>query len=459
MSTRSSARRLLSSIEDPERLLNRRNRSEPSLLFDLEEDDMAGQAPSQGPIPDLRSMEELLQAPTDGVGDAIVVPLILANQFELKIGLLNLVTTIAFHGFENDDPHSHIQRFTKITQTVKLNNVPGDVVKLLLILFSLEGAARIWLEKEPPNSITTWNDLVSKFVNHFFPPSKTTNLRNEITRFQQRFDETFAEAWDQFKDLLNKYPHHGFSPLYQIETFYNSLSQSDQDSLNSAANGNFLTKNTQEALTIIKNKSKVQTSRNKPQVASVSGSSTQDAHITSLTKQVKALLSLHRPVNSVQNDCEMCGGPHAYYECKAVVATLKRTYMLLQVPIMLLHERPQGALPSNTEPNPREQVNSIMTRSGLTTAEPSIPPYVHPTPKVELEKEPETLMDEVNITSPASTAHVPPPGVQPVSQPKPKEDPKPNPHQPKIPYPSRLNKTKLLDTNDVQISKFLNILK
>ncbi|GJW26562.1 reverse transcriptase domain-containing protein [Tanacetum coccineum] len=242
---------------------------------------------------------EYVQVPTDGVGDAIVVPPILANQFELKIGLLNLVTAIAFHGFENDDPRYHIRRFTKITQTVKLNNVSSDVVKLLLFLFALEGAARTWLEKEPPNSITTWNDLVSKFVNRFFPPFKTTNLRNEITRFQQRFGETFAESWDRFKDLLNKCSHHGFSPLHQIDSFYNSLNQSEQESLTSAAGSNFLTKNTQEALTIIKNKSKVQTSRNKPKVASASGSSTQDAYITSLTKQVEALRSLHRPVNSV----------------------------------------------------------------------------------------------------------------------------------------------------------------
>ncbi|GKC26273.1 reverse transcriptase domain-containing protein [Tanacetum coccineum] len=241
MSTRSSARRILSPIEDPEKLISRRNRSEQSLLFDLEEDDIAGQAPPQGPIPDLHSMEELLQAPTDGVRDAIVVPPILANQFELKTGLLNLVTAISFHGFENDDPHSHIRRFTKITQTVKLNQVPPDVIKLMLFLFSLEGAARTWLETEPLNSITTWNDLVFKFVNRFFPSSKTTNLRNEITRFQQRFDETFADAWDRFKDLLNK------------------------------SGGNFLTKNTQEALTIIENKSKVQTFKNKPEVASASG--------------------------------------------------------------------------------------------------------------------------------------------------------------------------------------------
>ncbi|GJX33334.1 reverse transcriptase domain-containing protein [Tanacetum coccineum] len=127
-------------------------------------------------------------------------------------------------------------------------------------LFRVMGATRTWLEKEPPNSITTWNDLVSKFVNRFFPPSKTTNLRNESMRFQQRFDETFSEAWDRFKDLLNKCPHRGFSPLHQIDTFYNRLNQSEQDSLNSAAGGNFLTKNTQEALTIIENKSKIQTS-------------------------------------------------------------------------------------------------------------------------------------------------------------------------------------------------------
>ncbi|GJR36322.1 reverse transcriptase domain-containing protein [Tanacetum coccineum] len=308
---------------------------------------MVGQAPPQGQIPDLRSMEELLQAPTDGVRDAIVVPLVLANQFELKISLLNLVTAISFHCFENDDPHSHIQIFMKITQTVNLNQVPHDIIKLMLFSFSLEGAARTWLEKEPPNSIITWNDLVSKFVNRFFPPSKTTNLRNEVTRFQQRF-----------------------------------------------AGGNFLTKNTQEALTIIENKSKVQTSRNKPQVASASGSSTQDAHITALTKQVEALLSLHRLVNFVQNGCETCGGPHPYYECQAASGYTQDGLYTLSIRNhnQELHERPQGALPSNTKPNLRKQVNSIMTRSGLTTTGPSIPPLVPSTPRVEVEKEPETLM-------------------------------------------------------------------
>ncbi|GJW16059.1 reverse transcriptase domain-containing protein [Tanacetum coccineum] len=76
----------------------------------------------------------------------------------------------------------------------------------MLFPFSIEGAARIWLEKEPPRSILTWEDLVSKFINQFFPPSKTTNLHNEIMNFQQRFDESFCEAWDHFKDLLRDLP-------------------------------------------------------------------------------------------------------------------------------------------------------------------------------------------------------------------------------------------------------------
>ncbi|GJR62514.1 reverse transcriptase domain-containing protein [Tanacetum coccineum] len=162
------------------------------------------------------------------------------------------------------------------------------VLQTMILILTSEGAAQTCLEKEPPNSITNWDDLVSKFVNQFFPPSRTTNLRNDITNFQQKYSETFSEAWERFKDLLTKSHHHGFSPLHQIDTFYNGLDQSDQNSLNSMAGGNLLKRNTQEALTIIENKSKVRTSRNKPQVSSSIGSSSQNDTITTLTKQVEA---------------------------------------------------------------------------------------------------------------------------------------------------------------------------
>nr|GEY80331.1 reverse transcriptase domain-containing protein [Tanacetum cinerariifolium] len=127
----------------------------------------------------------------------------------------------------------------------------------------------------------------------FFPPSKTTNLRNEITRFQQRFDESFYEAWELFNDLLRACPHHGFSELHQLDTFYNALNVNDQDSLNSAAGGNFLDKMPREWLKIIKSMSKVCQSRAKAVVAKVGTSSSTTANSSNVAKlkdMVKALL-------------------------------------------------------------------------------------------------------------------------------------------------------------------------
>ncbi|GJT03042.1 retrovirus-related pol polyprotein from transposon TNT 1-94 [Tanacetum coccineum] len=130
---------------------------------------------------DTRTMAQLLEAPTVGYEDAIVVPEITADNFELKHGLLTLVQNRQFFGHDKEDPHAHIRYFNKITSTMKLN-VPSTSVKLMLFPFSLEGAARIWLEKEPPRSILTWDDLVLKFINKFFPPLKKQQLSNEIPK-------------------------------------------------------------------------------------------------------------------------------------------------------------------------------------------------------------------------------------------------------------------------------------
>nr|GEU57608.1 reverse transcriptase domain-containing protein [Tanacetum cinerariifolium] len=191
---------------------------------------------------DNHPMAKMLCAPTEGCAEAIVVPLILAEQFELKHSFSNMMTSEQFFGLEKYNPHDHVRWFNKITSTIKYKDVPNSVIKLILFPFSLAGAARRWLEKEPPCSITTWDDLVSKFINEFFPPSRTTNLRNEISNFQQKFDESFHEAWERYKDLLRACPHHGFTELHQLDTFYNALNPADQDSLNAAAGGNLLEK-------------------------------------------------------------------------------------------------------------------------------------------------------------------------------------------------------------------------
>ncbi|GJW94359.1 hypothetical protein Tco_0174031 [Tanacetum coccineum] len=87
---------------------------------------------------DQRTMEQLLQAPTEGYGYAIVIPAILAENYELKHGLLNLVTSKPFYGFDKEDPHAHIRWFNKITSTIKYRDVSNSSIKLMLFPFSIE---------------------------------------------------------------------------------------------------------------------------------------------------------------------------------------------------------------------------------------------------------------------------------------------------------------------------------
>ncbi|GJX13473.1 reverse transcriptase domain-containing protein [Tanacetum coccineum] len=173
---------------------------------------------------------------------------------------------------------------------MKFPNVPSTSVKLMLFLFSLEGAARIWLEKEPPRSILTWDDLVSKFINKFFPPSKTTNLRNEITRFQQKFDETFYEAWDRFNDLLRGCPHHG---------------QSLQGS---------------HCKAVIARQSLPGGNSSTPAVS---------PDVAELKDMVRTLIldkknQTPAPVKAVEQSCVTCGGGHSYQNCPATDGNIYR---------------------------------------------------------------------------------------------------------------------------------------
>nr|GEY99963.1 hypothetical protein [Tanacetum cinerariifolium] len=260
---------------------------------------------------DNRTMAKMLRAPTEGCAEAIVVPSILAEQFELKHSLINVMTSEQFFGLEKENPHDHIHWFNKITSTIKYMDVPNSVIKLILFPFSLAGAARWWLEKEPPRSITTWDDLVSKFINEFFPPSRTTDLRNEISNFQQKFDESFHEAWERYKDPLH------------------------QDSLNATAGGNLLEKSSQDALTITENKSKVRNSRSKPiaslvnacdnhsssEIAKLTHAVNQQTSVvtTAMTAMLKQFQSNPPPaqVKAVEEICVTCGGAHPYYQCLA----------------------------------------------------------------------------------------------------------------------------------------------
>nr|GEY72139.1 reverse transcriptase domain-containing protein [Tanacetum cinerariifolium] len=157
MRTRSSSNLIVESFKIPKRRNRRRCKQivEPELRT-IVETPVATMA-------DTRTMSELLQAPIEGYRDAIVIPTVLAENFELKVGLLSLVSSSQFHGFERDDPHSLSRWFNKITSTLKYKNVPHDTIKLMLFPFSLEGAARTWLEKEAPHT-TALTEIVKELL-------------------------------------------------------------------------------------------------------------------------------------------------------------------------------------------------------------------------------------------------------------------------------------------------------
>nr|GEX55145.1 hypothetical protein [Tanacetum cinerariifolium] len=139
------------------------------------------------------------------------------------------------------------------------------------------------------------------------------------------YAESFSEAWDRFNDLLRACPHHGFSELHQLDTFYNALNVNDQDSLNSAAGGNFLDKMPRECLKIIESKSKVRQSQAKAVVSKVSTSSSTPAissDVAELKDMVRALLLDKKnqssapahsltpaSVKAVKPNCVTCGAP------------------------------------------------------------------------------------------------------------------------------------------------------
>nr|GEZ05014.1 DNA-directed DNA polymerase [Tanacetum cinerariifolium] len=326
--------------------------------------------------------------------------------------------------------------------------------------------ARIWLDKEPPRSILTWGDLVSKFINQFFPSSKTTYLRNEIINFLQKPKETFNEAWEHFKDLLRQCPHHGFSELHQLDTFYNALNPNDQDALDSAARGNFLDKIPRECLSIIESKSKVRYSRSRVTDTRVSTNaplpSSSPSHYFGL-QQIAASLEDKLDIRmNLEEVCVTCEANHSYNRCPLTCGndfpifhdniqqfqTAANKMMNFMQNFNNNKASSSSSLSSNAIPNPRNKAKAITTRSGILYDGPPIPP-----PGVEKE------LKATKDTELPSTENIQPPLVQ-VSDKEPIDEPfiVPKPKA-NLPYPPRHAKEKLREKDDILAAKFMEIFR
>ncbi|GJR48212.1 MAK10-like protein [Tanacetum coccineum] len=214
---------------------------------------------------------------------------------------------------------------------------------------SLRYQASNWLERLPAGSITTWEDLTTRFLAQFFPPGRTAKFRNDFLMFQQHHGEYLSKAWT-------------LSPIKLIAL---------------------------------------------PQDVP----STSDRRLIELENQVQHLMEAHlaptqpNQVNKITTSCEICSGPHDTQYCmedleqafveyassrtnKAGDARLSKfeadfkqqqSEMTNKIETVLkaITDRIARALPSNTVKNPKLSTYPVLSASSYPTEDPQCSTQIH----------------------------------------------------------------------------------
>ncbi|GKB69198.1 reverse transcriptase domain-containing protein [Tanacetum coccineum] len=177
-----------------------------------------------------------------------------AMEFGLKNHMIQQVqNSFQFHGLPGDDANKHLDKLLTINQSMKQNGVSDDALRLYLLPYSLTHHAIAWFDRLPKNSIHTFEQMVSKFLSKYFPPSMVTKLRNDISNFHQLPEELLFKAWERYKLSIDQCPNHNMLPATQIDTFYNGLTLRPRDTINVAAGGTFMKRRPEECYDLIKN--------------------------------------------------------------------------------------------------------------------------------------------------------------------------------------------------------------
>jgi len=125
-----------------------------------------------------RTLYDFVIPGVQGIASSIARPAVDANNFELKLAFISIVQQSQFGGTLLENLNVHLSVFIEACDTLKLNGVYSDAIRLRLFPFSLRDKVRVWLHSFPSGCRTTWDELTRVFLTKFFPPSKTASLRN-----------------------------------------------------------------------------------------------------------------------------------------------------------------------------------------------------------------------------------------------------------------------------------------
>ncbi|GJX38456.1 reverse transcriptase domain-containing protein [Tanacetum coccineum] len=294
--------------------------------------------PSAGaglPVPDLRTMEELCQPSLKGRGGLIAPIAIQATNFGLKNDMIQQVQNSCPFREPGDDANKHLDKFLHVTQSMKVNGVSDDALRLYLFPYSLQHRSAEWFDRLPRNSITTFDQMAKIFLGKYFPPSMVTKLRNDIMNFRQEPDESLFEAWERYKLSIDRCPNHNMLPVTHIDTFYNGLTLRHRDTINVVAGGTFMKRRPEECYDLIENmtahhkdwdtsaqwnESSSSTTSSNPEIAALK------LKMAEINKNLMKMLQTNQQVNSVTPSCETCGGPYSYNNYPATVGQTQNVY-------------------------------------------------------------------------------------------------------------------------------------
>nr|GEY13398.1 reverse transcriptase domain-containing protein [Tanacetum cinerariifolium] len=311
-----------------------RSRTDPILLNNSE---IVAEGPDDLPVPDLWTMEELCHPSLNGWGGLISPISIQATNFRLKNDMIQQVqNSCQFHGLPGDDANNHLDKFLHVTQSIKVNGVTDDAHRLYLFPHSLTHHATAWFDRLPRNSINTFEQMAKMFLDRYFPPSMVTKLKNEITSFRQRPDESLFEAWERYKLSIDRCPNHNMLLVTQIDTFYNGLTLRHRDTINAVAGGTFMKRRPKECHDLIENMTAhhndwdTSSQRSESSSSITSFSDTEiaalKAEMAKINKNLMRVLQVNQQVKAVTLNCETCGGPHSFSDCLATVGNTQNVY-------------------------------------------------------------------------------------------------------------------------------------
>ncbi|XP_076950757.1 uncharacterized protein LOC143623816 [Bidens hawaiensis] len=317
---------LVSPLSEPERHLHQRLRNRSRVVAEeieneafadvTTEENMAEQnGPENEP-----NMNQYGKPTLEGYGSGVAPPEITLN-FEIKSSIIHMVeNSVQFHGLLDEDPLSHIARFLRICGTFKIQNCSDDQIRLKIFPFSLRGHALDWLESLPSDTITNWDKMVEQFLLKYFPPDKTAKYQASITGFRTDEDESLHAAWERYKGLLRRCPHHGLNKWLQVQTLFDAQSSQNKQAIDQIAGGDIGTKSPNEAFEVLEKAAKKSFAYNPPRsTPSHKGMHHVDSN-TLVTAQLEALSKkfeqLQTELVKAKTKCGTCGGEHKMKYCQ-----------------------------------------------------------------------------------------------------------------------------------------------